>query len=42
MAFLVTRNMDSNYLPMVGHKKGSPMIRSQIWLVTIFPISRDQ
>jgi len=42
MADLVTRNTDSNYLPMKGHNKGSLTIRSQIWLGNIFPISRDQ
>jgi len=42
MAYLVTRNTDSNYLPMEGHKKGSLTIRSRIWLGNIFPISRDQ
>ena len=42
MAYHVTRNTDSNYLPMKGHKKGSLMIRSQIWLGNIFPISQDQ
>ena len=42
MSYLVTRNTDSNYLPMEGHKNGSQKIRSQIWLGNIFPISRDQ
>ena len=36
MAYLVTRNTDSNYLKMEGHKKGSLTIRSQIWLGNIF------
>jgi len=39
MAYLVTRNTDSNYLPMEGHKKVSLTISSQIWLGNIFPIS---
>ena len=42
MSYRVTRNTDSNYVPMEGHKKGSLTIRSQIWLGNIFPISRDQ
>jgi len=36
MAYLVTRNTDSNYLPMEGQKKGSLTIRVQIWLGNIF------
>ena len=42
MSYRVTRNMDSNYVPLEGHKKGSLMIRSRIWPGNIFPISRDQ
>ena len=42
MSYRVTRNTDSNYVPMEGHKKGSLTIRSRIWLGNIFPISRDQ
>ena len=38
----VTRNTDSNYEPMKGHKNGSLAIHSQIWLGNILPISRDQ
>ena len=42
MAYHVTLNTDSNYLPMEGHKNGSLRIRSWIWLGNIFPIARDQ
>ena len=42
MAYHVTRNTDSNYVPTEGHKKGSLTIHSRIWLGNIFPISRDQ
>ena len=36
MAYLVTRNTDSNYLPMEGHRKGSLTIPSQICLEIFF------
>ena len=42
MAYLVTRNTDSHYSPLEGHRKGSLTIRSKIWFENIFPISRDQ
>ena len=42
MSHRVTRNTDSNYVPMVGRKNGSLTIRSPIWLGNNFPISRDQ
>ena len=42
MAHRVTCNMDSNYGPKEGRRNGSLMIRSQIWLVNIFPITHYQ
>ena len=42
MSHQVTRNLDSYYVPMEGHKNGSLTIRSRIWLGIFFPISRDQ
>ena len=38
----VTRNTDSNYVPLERRKNGRLMICSRIWLVNIFPISWDQ
>ena len=38
----VTRNMDSNYVPVEGSSNGSLTICTRIWLGNIFPISRDQ
>jgi len=37
----VTRNMDSNYDTIHGHKNGNLMFRSQIWLRNIFSISHE-
>ena len=42
MSHRVTRNTDSNYVPMEGRKNGSLMFFSRIWHGNIFPISRDQ
>ena len=42
MSCRVTRNTESNYVPMEGRKNGSLAIRIRIWLGNIFPISRDQ
>ena len=42
MSHRVTRNTDSNYVPMEGRKNGSLAIRLRFWLGCIFPISRDQ
>ena len=42
MSHQVTRNTDSNSVPMEGRKNGSLTIRSRIWLGNISPISRDK
>jgi len=42
MSHRVTRNTDSNYVPMEGPKNRSLTIHSQIWLGNIFPILWDQ
>ena len=38
MSNRVTRNTDSNYVPMEERKSGSLTICSRIWLGNIFPI----
>ena len=37
-----TRNKDSSYMPMEGHKNCSLTISTRFWLGNIFPISQDQ
>ena len=38
----LTRNTDSNYVPMEGRKSGSLTIHTRVWLGNIFPIFQDQ
>ena len=42
MAHRVTRNSNSNYVPIEGCNNGSLTFCSRNWLWNIFPISRDQ
>ena len=42
MANQVTRNLNSNYVPIEGRKNGNLTFCSRIWLRNILPISQDQ
>ena len=41
MPYRVTRNLDSNYVPIEGHKNESLMFFLQIWFQNIKPIPHE-